>query len=121
MIIGGLIGIGNEATPLIEKIIASSVLIHGILIAINRKIPIQVLYLLIAIFGFVHGYAHGAEMPDDNTALQYISGYVIGTILLSILGVLISKSINISSSPSSYSKTFLGGIVIGCGIILLLP
>jgi urease accessory protein len=89
MIVGGLLGIGNEATFTIEKIIALSVFVFGALISARVNLSIGIGVLLFGIFGFVHGYAHGAQMPPDNTALKYISGYAIGTILVGTLGMFI--------------------------------
>jgi len=72
MILGGLAGIDNEATFLIEKIIAFSVFALGLLIAFDLKPNLIISIIIISIFGGFHGFAHGAEMPESNTALKYI-------------------------------------------------
>ena len=43
----------------------------------------------VAFFGFFHGFAHGAEIPDIADPLLYAPGFLLGTILLHLLGVLI--------------------------------
>lgn len=94
MIAGGLMGIENEATFTIEKIIAFSVFVFGALIAARVNLSVGVGMLLFGIFGLVHGYAHGAEMSPDNTALKYISGYALGTTLVGTVGMLFGIGLN---------------------------
>jgi len=118
MIIGGLLGIDNEATLFIEKVIAFSVLAIGLMIAYNNKINLFLAVLLLSIFGFFHGYAHGAEMAETNTALKYVSGYSFGAILLGGVGMLIAKVID-SQTKSNRVIQFFGGILCGFGVMLL--
>jgi len=119
MVIGGYLGIGKEATILIEKIIAASVIVIGLIIGLRLNFGRIIIALMFAAFGFTHGFAHGAEMPADTTAFQYISGFAIGAILLAIIGCLLSF---LATSQNSHERlhTLLGGILIGAGIVLLI-
>ncbi len=119
MIIGGLLGINNEATLLIERLIAFSVVSIGLIIAFRMKLNFALVLIILALFGFFHGYAHGAEMPETNTALKYISGYSLGTILLGTIGMLISKFIQ-SQNDLHPCIPILGGVITGCGAMMLL-
>lgn len=119
MIIGGLMGIGNEATFFIEKVIAFSVLLIGIAIAFLRKVNIITPLIGLAFFGFFHGYAHGAEMPETNTALKYISGYSLGTLFLGMIAWGISR-LFLYNNDNSKNAMLIGGIIIGCGIMILM-
>ena len=109
MIVGGLIGIGNEATFTIEKIIAFSVFLMGALIATRIEIHLVIGVILLGIFGFIHGYAHGAEMSVDNTALKYVSGYALGTALVGSVGMLIGMGLKAANSK----------LIIVAGLILM--
>lgn len=120
MIGGGLLGIENESNIVIEKIIAFSILVMGLFIAYRFDSNFALSALIIAVFGSVHGFAHGAEMPVDNTALKYISGYSIGTIVLSSLGVLIGK-LTYSLGMDAKHLSIFGGVIAGLGITFLLP
>ena len=108
MIIGGILGIGQEASFMIEKVIALSVFIIGI--THLRKVGSGSFFLIaiIALFGFFHGYAHGVEMPETTTAIKYISGFSIGVILLSMVGYLLSKRLESRSNSDLYSKMIAG-------------
>jgi len=102
MIIGGMLGIGNEATVMVEKMIALSVVLLGVLIIFRAKVHnYAVLFLLLA-FGFFHGFAHGAEMPETTTAFKYILGYSLGTILLGLLGALLGKAMGSIGEDEKY-------------------
>ena len=120
MIVGGLLGIGNEATFTIEKIIALSVFVIGILLAFDIKIKLVLAIIILGIFGFFHGYAHGAEMSPTNTALKYISGYTLGTLLAGTIGMLLSRWLHSDSNKKEYLR-IVGGVICGCGIMMLLP
>lgn len=119
MIIGGLLGIGNEATFLIEKIIAFSVFFIGGLIAFRLKPNVLLSLAILAAFGFFHGYAHGAEMSESNTALKYISGYSMGAFLAGTVGMVIGKLIDVKHSRVR-NFNVIGGVILGCGVMMLL-
>ena len=120
MVVGGFLGIGNEATLVIEKVIAFSVLSIGLLIIFKNRLNIGIILGLLVVFGFFHGYAHGAEMPETNTVYKYIPGYTMGAALIALLGAFIGKRVTASKEVSSYTYV-IGGILIGCGVMLLLP
>jgi urease accessory protein len=109
----------KRATLVVEKTIASSVLIIGILIMFRERVNFTVALVLLAIFGAFHGYAHGAEMDPDNTALKYVTGYTLGALLVGTAGALIAKVLYLISSRSLLF-TIAGTIVAGLGIFILL-
>lgn len=89
MALGGLLGWLNVGLASVEFGIAFSVLILGIAIAADRKMPILAAMGAVAIFATFHGYAHGAEMPAVANPVRYALGFLLGTALLHITGVLI--------------------------------
>lgn len=119
MIVGGLFGITNEATFLIEKIIALSVFVIGLIIAFKVKMNYALVLVLAITFGAFHGYAHGAEMSDNNTALKYISGYTIGTLLVGTVGMFLARTIYSSDKKDQY-QNIIGGSIMGAGIVILI-
>ena len=89
MALGGLLGwidIGLSAT---EVGIAFSVLALGTAIAADKRVPMVAAMSAVGVFAIFHGYAHGAEMPTVATPLTYAIGFMVGTALLHIAGVLI--------------------------------
>ncbi len=91
MAIGGVagaadLGIGSGA---VELAIAASVIALGLVIALDRKVGASKAMAAVAFFGFFHGYAHGMEIPDIARPLVYAAGFLLGTTLIHLLGVLI--------------------------------
>jgi len=119
MAVGGYLGIGQEATVAIEKFIAFSAVFVGLVIGFRFQLNKLIGLGLMGLFGFTHGFAHGAEMPEDTTAMQYISGFVIGAALLALLGWGIAFLVNRQSNTQRLF-TFLGGILVGAGLIFLI-
>ena len=77
-----------------EQMIAASVLVFGLMIAMARRLPLAVGFVLTALFAAFHGFAHGTEISVTNglsygigftltTALLHIAGYGLGSIKLS--------------------------------------
>ena len=89
MAIGGLLGWLNVGLTSIELGISFSVLILGIAIAADRKLPVLVAMGAVGIFAIFHGYAHGAEMPTVANALTYGLGFMTGTALLHVAGLVV--------------------------------
>lgn len=89
MAAGGLLGWLNVGLTSIELGIAFSVLILGLAIAADRKVPVLLAMVAVGIFAIFHGYAHGAEMPSVASPVRYALGFMTGTALLHISGVLV--------------------------------
>ena len=87
VLIGGVLGMHDVPLFTVESGIASSVLILGLAILADRKIPVFVAMIGVAIFGLFHGHAHGTEMPGFVHPVEYASGFVLGTALIHLLGV----------------------------------
>ena len=45
---------------------------------------------LVGIFAIFHGYAHGEEIPSIARPTPYIAGFMMGTILLHITGLILA-------------------------------
>jgi urease accessory protein len=89
MALGGLLGWIDVGLTAIEVGIAFSVLALGTAIALDKKLPIVAVMSAVGVFAIFHGYAHGAEMPVVATAATYALGFMTGTALLHIMGVII--------------------------------
>jgi urease accessory protein len=89
MAVGGLLGWIDVGLSAIEVGIAFSVLALGTAIALDKRLPMVAVMSAVGVFAIFHGYAHGAEMPVVATALTYALGFMTGTALLHIMGVII--------------------------------
>ncbi len=91
MAVGGLGGANDlgVGVGIVEVAIAISVLALGAVIALDRNLRTSVAMGAVAFFGFFHGYAHGLEIPAIARPFVYAGGFLLGTALIHLLGVLI--------------------------------
>lgn len=89
MSIGGVLGMQNAGLGAIEFGIALSVLVLGGAIAADKRVPVTVAMLAVAMFAVFHGYAHGGEMPTVAKPVRYAAGFLTGTTVLHITGLVI--------------------------------
>ncbi len=88
MFIGGVIGFTHINLPFTEEGIAISVLLLGLAIALERRLPIFLAVIGVGLFGICHGYAHGYEMPDITNKYFYVAGFLITTACLHLVGAI---------------------------------
>jgi urease accessory protein len=74
---------------LIELGIAASVLLLGLIVALSMKLPALLCVALTALFGLMHGYAHGVEMPGAIEPAAYALGFLAATATLHLSGIAI--------------------------------
>ncbi len=89
MAIGGAAGLMGFPLPGVEIGIAGSAIALGALVLLEAKPPIWASMLLVAAFAIFHGYAHGTELPEDQSGALYSLGFVISTGMLHALGIAI--------------------------------
>lgn len=89
MAVGGVLGLINIGLNVTELGIAVSLVILGLVIAAERKIPTLIVMIGVGFFAIFHGYAHGTEMPDTAEPFLYALGFLVGTALIHIAGVVI--------------------------------
>lgn len=90
LLAGGEIGFAGTDMPIVEPMIAASLLVLGLLVALRIKLPLLMGATLVGTFAIFHGVAHGSELPAEQ-ALAALSGMVIGTLLLHIVGMLLGR------------------------------
>ena len=72
--------------PGVETGIATSVLVTGLLLATQARLPATVSIALVGVFALFHGSAHGAEMPATAAPLLYGLGFLVSTAALHVAG-----------------------------------
>ncbi|WMB72663.1 HupE/UreJ family protein [Shewanella oncorhynchi] len=89
MLVGGILGLYAIAVPFVEIGIALSVLLLGLAIAFDRQIPLLFAMAFVGVFAIFHGHAHGAEMPELASPVLYALGFLFGTAVIHLGGVMI--------------------------------
>ncbi|HEU5018455.1 MAG TPA: HupE/UreJ family protein [Pseudolabrys sp.] len=87
LVVGGILGIIGAPVPLVEPGILGSLVTIGLAIALAWRVHAAAGFALVAAFALLHGYAHGAEMPQSASALSYALGFLVATGLLHLTGI----------------------------------
>ena len=117
MILGMVLGVLTVPVPSVELGIAGSVIAFGLLIAVGRDVPFGVAMGLTVLFALFHGHAHGAEMPENSSALSYGLGMILVTTLLHVSGIAVGTSMR---GARGITLLRLGGTAVTCSGLLLL-
>lgn len=80
-----------DLATLAEAGILVSVLTLGLLLMAPEPILRGVAWLVTALFGICHGYAHGIELPAAASPWPYTAGFVLVSAGLHFTGVLLGK------------------------------
>ena len=89
MAVGGALGLIDIGLGVTELGIAISLVLLGAIIAAERTLPVRLAMLGVGFFAIFHGYAHGTEMPTTAEPVRYALGFLTGTALIHIAGVVI--------------------------------
>jgi len=89
MALGGALGLIDIGLTSTELGIAASLVLLGLIIAAERKLPILLAMAGVGFFAIFHGYAHGSEMPTTAEPALYAAGFLTGTALIHIAGLVI--------------------------------
>lgn len=119
MLLGGWMGICGFPFFPVELGIAVSVVALGIALAAEKKLPEMVAMIAVGFFALFHGHAHGTEMPELAEPLMYAGGFVAGTALIHVSGVVIGLLSNTFSEGPQFLR-YVGAGIAGIGIHLMM-
>lgn len=120
MALGGAFGVTGIDVPFVEFGIALSVVVLGAAVALRFKAPLAFAMGLVGFFALFHGYAHGAEMPENAGGLAYGIGFMIATSLLHVAGLGLGLLMGRIADARSRDWTRAAGAVvcvIGIGLV----
>lgn len=118
MALGGTLGLIDIGLTSVELGIAASLVLLGLIIAAERKLPILLAMTGVGFFAIFHGYAHGTEMPTTAEPVKYALGFLTGTALIHIAGVVLGDI----AKHYEFGKTTLrfgGGLIALTGVLFI--
>lgn len=118
MAIGGALGLIDIGLTSSELGIAASLVLLGLIIAAERKLPILLAMVGVGFFAIFHGYAHGTEMPTTAEPVLYALGFLTGTALIHIAGVVIGDIARHYESGKLILR-FGGGFISVIGVLFI--
>lgn len=117
MVVGAVAALAGLPVPAFEPGVALSVVVLGGAIAAFWRAPVAVAVAVVAFFGFLHGYAHGTELPEAAGPAAYASGFVLASGLLHGAGIAIGAIRSLRRGD--IALRLLGGVVACIGAALL--
>ncbi|CAN7222219.1 HupE/UreJ family protein [Mesorhizobium amorphae] len=87
MLVGGALGMLHVPLPFVEPGILASVVALGLLVALAVDLPVSAGVAIIGLFALFHGHAHGTEVPENASGLEYMAGFAAATALLHATGI----------------------------------
>ncbi|MFZ6798395.1 HupE/UreJ family protein [Undibacterium sp. Di24W] len=91
--VGAVLAVSGFVTTKVETEIALSLAIAGALLAFAIQLHRIVALALLAVFGIVHGAAHGLELPQDASAYLYQIGLLGSSALILVFGLLLATTV----------------------------
>jgi urease accessory protein len=82
MLAGGALGILRVPIPFVEPGILASIVASGLLVALAVDLPVWTGGIVIGLFALFHGHAHGTDVPETASGIEYMVGFAMATALL---------------------------------------
>lgn len=116
LVVGALVGMsGAVHLPLVEPLIAASVLALGLAVAFALRVPTGAGMLLVGVFALFHGYAHGSELPEAAAGLLFLLGMSCASVLLHFTGFAIGTTLK----RHQWLLRAGGALIAGAGLYLV--
>lgn len=95
LVAGALAGFSGLWVSGVEPMIAASVLVLGLLVLVQKKMPWSAAAALAGVFAFFHGAAHGFELAGDSgmAAVGALAGIALGSATLHIAGMVLGHAV----------------------------
>lgn len=87
LLVGALPGLSGTPATAVEPMIASSLVVLGLLLAARAQLPLAAGAALVGLFAVFHGMAHGAELSGATVWWPPLLGMVLSTVALHGIGV----------------------------------
>ena len=114
LMIGTLFGQNGFSVPQLEPLVASSVLVIGLMLTLPFRLGLGTALAIIGSFAVFHGIAHGSELSANGTVL---AGILVGSALLHLVGMLFAKRV-LAHHPAWTVRLGQLAALIGGGIVL---
>lgn len=120
-ILGVVVHLGAVNLPLVEPVIAASVLIAGILLARGREIPLGAWAGLFAVAGIFHGYAYGEAIVGAEAAplSAYLAGLAIVQTAIALAFTWLTRRVAAGEIWRAAEARIMGGVVAGVGAVFV--
>ena len=126
MLLGVLVVALGGALPLVEIVVAASLLVLGGIVLSGRALSLPAALLVFSGFGLFHGAAFGAPLAAQEAALgaPVLIGYLIGLALvqyaIALVAGQLAKTLLGATSAAALNTRLSGALAAGAGLFLTL-
>jgi urease accessory protein len=113
---GALLGLAGVQLPAVAPMIAASLLVLGLLVATQRRLPALAATALVGVFAVFHGVAHGQELAGESGAALTLAGMLAATVLLHAAGITIGGALRYTPR---WMPRLAGAAAVAFGVALL--
>ena len=119
--LGTAIHLQSINLPVVETVIAASVLLMGIFLAKKETTSLVLLIVVSAIAGIFHGYAYGESIVGAETSAlsAYLLGFCLIQLAISTGAYYLAKRTIERGIPNNLTLRFAGFTICGVGFIFL--
>jgi len=117
LLVGALMGLQGIDLPAVEPMIATSLLVIGLLVVVRLHVSAVATTVLIGLFAVFHGLAHGLELANTASAFETLAGMLCATVLLHATGLGLGWLLR---AAHVWVPRIAGGAVATFGSVLLL-
>ncbi len=96
--------------PFVDTMIALSVIILGLAVAIPRQWPPIAAMIMVGVFALFHGHAHGSELAATVSGMDYGFGFVLATGMLHLIGIGLGRCITLAGPPRAAQMSQIAGL-----------
>lgn len=115
LLVGALVGMAGLVVPATEHIVAASLLVLGLMVAMQLTLSAATGAVLVGAFALFHGLAHGAELSHSFAAL---SGMVVATALLHVGGLALGYAMLAAKRSLWWPRLIgAGSALLGVGLL----
>lgn len=117
--LGVALHVSAVTIPDSELLVALSVIVAGLLLAMGRSMPFPKWAVLFAAAGVVHGYAYGESIfgAEPTPLWAYLTGLVVIQTALTFAIALVARQIKLH--PSALNARLAGATLAGIGLAVL--
>ena len=116
MLLGGVLGMQSIPFPFVEPAIFASVVALGLLVALAIDLPVAAGAAIITLFALLHGYAHGSEIPETVSGVEYMAGFALATAALHLLGIGFAKAVTYIALRPAVRIAGMLCVLVGAGL-----
>ncbi|MCJ7798720.1 MAG: HupE/UreJ family protein [Polaromonas sp.] len=115
LLAGAALGLAGIELPAVEPMIAASLLVLGLLVALRARLPTALAAALVGVFAVFHGVAHGPELAGAAASGAPLAGMLIATVALHATGL----GLGLALRNTAWASRMAGAGVAALGVTLL--